>query len=317
MSVAIVRHSAAALLAVAVLAAPAHARHTDVDRTFDAGRGPIAVEVRVAGRAAPLFLAANRPDRWYLEARQGAKYEIEVKNRTGRRIGFVLAVDGLNAINGVTSANAAHEPMYVLDPYASATIKGWRKDLRNVSRFVFVDERRSYAERTGQANGDLGWIRVTAFHEERPRYGDAIRWRKDGPETEGDDARGGRDEWHAGEAKELERAAPEPQAAAPEAGRRATNGMGEQGAGDLAAPAPAREPLAESNPGTGWGPNQHDRVRTVEFEPQRHPAAQVILRYEYRPALTALGILPWREPRDRTWERERGLYGFAEPPRGW
>jgi hypothetical protein len=89
--------------------------------------------------------------------------------------------------------------------------------------------------------------------------------------------------------------------------------MGVQGRGEIA-PQDSREPLADANPGTGWGPNQRDRVRTVEFEPRAYPAAQVILRYEYRPALTALGILPWRESRDRTWERERGLYGFAQPP---
>jgi hypothetical protein len=274
-----------------------------VDRAWEAGRGPIEVEVRVAGRTAPLFLAADRPDRWYLEAREGAKYEIRVRNRTGQRVGFVLAVDGLNAIDGRLSASASHEPMYVLDPHASSTIKGWRKDLKNVSRFVFVDERRSYAERTGQGNGDLGWIRVTAFHEVRPAYGGAIRWRESG---EGEDVPG------AGDARELQKDAPQA-APAPEAGRRATNGMGVQGRDEIA-PQAERAPLADSNPGTGWGPDQRDRVRTVEFEPRTYPAAQVILRYEYRPTLTALGILPWREPRDRTWERERGLYGFAQPP---
>lgn len=303
MSVATVRHTAAALLAVTLFAAPAMARTTVVDRAYEAGRGPIEVEVKVAGRSAPLFLASNRPDRWYLEAREGAKYEIKVRNRTGQRVGFVLAVDGLNAIDGRLSAGVSHEPMYVLDPYASSTIKGWRKDLKNVSRFVFVDERRSYAERTGQGNGDLGWIRVTAFHEQPARHGGDIRWRESGQEEF--DAR---DEWHAGEAKEMEKDAP-----APESGRRSANGMGVQGRDD-SAPQAAPAPMAESNPGTGWGPNQRDRVRTVEFEPRRQAAAQVILRYEYRPTLTALGILPWREPRDRTWERERGLYGFAQPP---
>ena len=305
MSVAHVRHTAAALLAAALVAAPAHARTTVVDRTHEAGRGPIEVEVRVAGRTAPLFMASNRPDRWYLEAREGAKYEIEVTNRSNQRVGFVLAVDGLNAINGLLSRGASHEPMYVLDPHASATIKGWRKDLRNVSRFVFVDEQRSYAERTGQANGDLGWIRVTAFHEEQPLYGGTIRWRESDGHDRGD--AGSRDERHAGQSKEEAGKAAPPSAASPQAERRAT--IGTQGSGDI-----AREPVAESNPGTGWGPNQRDHVRTVEFEPRRHAAAQVILRYEYKRTLTALGILPWRAPRDRTWERENGLYGFAQPP---
>jgi len=57
-------------------------------------------------------------------------------------------------------------------------------------------------------------------------------------------------------------------------------------------------------------------VRTVDFVPRSYAAAQVILRYEYKSTLVALGILPWRNwDRDRTWERENGMYGFAQPPR--
>jgi hypothetical protein len=282
---------AAAALATAFLSVEAQAaRAPRVERDFVADRGPIAVEVRVSGRATPLYMASNRQDRWYLEARQGQKYEIRVRNTSGQRVGFVLAVDGLNAIDGRLSRNASDEPMYVLEPHASSTIKGWRKSLNNVSRFVFVDERRSYAERTGQGNGDLGWIRVTAFHEVEPRrWGIGSRYR---------DGSGAREE-----------------SAPPSTEGKSRGEMGAQGrTGDIA-PAPSA-PMADANPGTGWGPNERDRVRQVEFEPRAWAAAQVILRYEYKPALVALGILPWRGiERDRTWERENGVYGFAQPPR--
>jgi hypothetical protein len=288
-----------AILMLATLLAAADARAARaprVERDFSAQRGPLAVEVKVGGSNTPLFMASNRTDRWYLEARQGARYEIRVRNTSDRRVGFVLAVDGLNAINGLISRNASHEPMYVLDPHASATIKGWRKDLHNVSRFVFVDERRSYAERTGQGNGDLGWIRVTAF-DEVERY-HAHNWGSI------------RSQYRDGGTP--------PPSAAPVPESRAARGAGEGSAqgsvGDLKAER-HDEPLADSNPGTGWGPNQRDRVREVDFEARPHATAQVILRYEYKPALLALGILPWRAPVDRTWERERGLYGFAQPPR--
>ena len=295
------------LVAAALLAAPAHAsRAPRVERDFAAQRGPLAVEVKVGGSNTPLYMAANRPDRWYLEARTGARYEIRVRNTTGERVGFVLAVDGLNAINGLISRNSANEPMYVLDPYESATIKGWRKDLDNVSRFVFVDEQRSYAERTGQGNGDLGWIRVTAFNEVQ-HYGGST-WgsvkdqyrRGDGPT-----------------AREVSPPSAAPEAAPQAARERVSNGMSKDAAGDRDLRSERSDgPVAEeSNPGTGWGPNQRDRVRTVDFEPRPYAAAQVILRYEYRRALLSLGILPWSPPRDRTWERERGLYGFAQPPR--
>jgi hypothetical protein len=157
---------------------------------------------------------------------------------------------------------------------------------------VFVDEERSYAERTGQGNADLGWIRVTAFHE--VWYG----WNNVRPEPRrGRDADGPR-------AQAKEEAAPPSAAPAPESRRKDQNGMGVQGSPD---------PVADANPGTGWGPKERDRVRQVEFQPRAYASAQVILRYEYRPALIALGILPWH--RDRTWERDQGWYGFAQPPR--
>jgi hypothetical protein len=290
-----------ALLVLALLtgsAAVAQAGHLpQVGRDFAAEKGPIAVEVKVSGRATPLYLPSDRPDRWYLEARKGQKYEIRVRNTTGERVGFVLAVDGLNAIDGRLSQNAASEPMYVLEPHADATIKGWRRSMDQVARFVFVDEPRSYAERTGQGNGDLGWIRVTAFHEvwTGQRTWGSIR----APYRDGDDSR----------ARAEEKQSPPPSAApAPEARRQQANGQDIQGES-------SREPVADANPGTGWGPNQRDRVRTVDFTPRSHAAAQVILRYEYKPALVAMGILPWRPAADRTWEREHGLYGFAQPPR--
>jgi hypothetical protein len=74
-------------------------------------------------------------------------------------------------------------------------------------------------------------------------------------------------------------------------------------------------PAAPSYPGTGWGPRADDPVRVVSFDPEAAPSERVTLRYEYAPALRALGILPrpwWT--RDRLRERERGQEGFARPP---
>jgi len=54
----------------------------------------------------------------------------------------------------------------------------------------------------------------------------------------------------------------------------------------------------------------------VSFDPESEPSGRATLRYEYRPALIALGVLPpYVVPRDRLWQRERGEPGFAQPPR--
>ena len=57
---------------------------------------------------------------------------------------------------------------------------------------------------------------------------------------------------------------------------------------------------------------------TLEVEDEMYGAKWprgITLRYEYRPSLVALGVLPRRVPsRDRLWEREHAEPGFAQPP---
>jgi hypothetical protein len=268
-----------------------------VTRTTEVNEGPLAVSVKVGGAWTPLYQAARRGDRWYLEARENAKYEVRVRNTTGRRVGFLIAVDGLNAINGLRTSLNPSEPMYVLEPYGTATVKGWRKNMNNVSRFVFVDEQRSYAERTDQGNGDLGWIRVHAFREKE----EAISWRDD-VRMRGQYERDG---YGSGapsvESAPKRRAVPVPGAAS-DAAPPSTEGL-------------LGERKDEASPGTGWGRNERDQARWVDFEPERWAAATITLRYEYKSALVSLGILPYRDwNAGRLWERENGVYGFAQPP---
>ncbi len=188
--------------------------------------------------------------------------------------------------------------MYVLGPWETAVIRGWRTSLDEVRRFVFVDEQRSYAERTGQANGDMGWIRVMSFHENRPiAWNRKVQLYRDSPEGQ----------------RRLDEPAPVPapsteneQDGRPMAKREALGG--EAGAKDQLAPG-----APESFPGTGWGERRDDPVRRVEFHPMRYAADQLVLRYEYESGLQALGIFP-----DRRWrlrDREQGQMGFAQPPR--
>jgi hypothetical protein len=273
---------AAGLMAL-LAASPASARvqYLPVESARSIAQGPLEVSVRVAGSTATLFQPADRSDRWYLQARKGGNYEVRVRNTTGERLAFVIAVDGINAINGKKSHLGSDEPMYVLDPWQTTTVKGWRKDLGNVSKFVFVDEERSYAARTDQANGDLGWIRVAAFNEFRP-----VAWGRD-----------------LGQYRDETRAAPQAKDAAPRR-EMSKNGVETE----------SQPPAAAPSPGTGWGGNQKDRVHEVQFTPERFACTQVILRYEYERGLVALGILPWRAPNDRLWEREHGTLGFAQPP---
>ncbi len=300
-------------LGLALAIAPAAFASTSWERTAD-GR-LVDVEVLVDGSAAPLYAKSGSWDRRYFQAFRGRNYSLAVTNNSGQRAGVLISVDGLNVVNGERSSLAGTEPMYVLGPYERAVIRGWRTSLEDVRRFVFVDEQRSYAERTGQASGDMGWIRVLSFREQRPQV-------RIEPRERGDD-----DEWQpfgSREEKEGRDAARAPNAQGGDS-RTGSEGQGKQRA-DTDGPASKGEmskrsadsfhgqSAPESNPGTGWGDRSADPVQRTVFLAAHSATDHIILRYEYEPGLRALGIHPRR---NRTRDRDRGelSWGFARPPR--
>ena len=260
---------------------------------------PVGVSIEVDGRRVPLYASPDGSTRWYLEAREGSSYAVVLSNRTAERLGVVLTVDGLNAISGERDSNR----MYVLGPWEQSTIRGWRTSLADVRRFTFVDERASYAARSGKANSKMGWIQAVVYRERRRyvrRHPDPLPWSEEWRSDDRDRA------GEAGPVPEVPpTTAPPPAADAPAAKSESPRELSRA------------YPGGRSYPGTGWGPRADDPVVVVSFDPQPAPAERVTLRYEYRSGLVALGILPrpwW--PRDRLWQRERGDGGFAKAP-GW
>lgn len=273
------------------------------------------VQIKVDGEAAPLFWAPNRNDRHYLQAFAGRNYSLVLKNNTGNRVAVLLAVDGLNAVNGEITRLQSHEPMYVLGPWEQATIRGWRTSLSEIRRFVFVDEKRSYAERTGQANSDMGWIRVLSFREQQlwGNYKGRTDWGrvKSGYRDSGPSAAvpAPSEAPQARSQESLDEVAPPPAASKSDGRKQA---MAPDAQGNLARGEQERD---GSFPGTGWGERRTDRVRQVQFTPERVATDKLVFRYEYASGLRALGIFPERyRERDRLHERDGDL-GFAKPPR--
>jgi hypothetical protein len=292
-----IRPAATAALTLALLAGLSAVSAADLDANGARTTRPhlvvdgnlIDVQVKVEGKSAPLYFRPGSWDRHYFEALKGRNYSVVIRNNSGRRVGVLLAVDGLNVVNGERTSLSRHEPMYVLDAYESAEIRGWRTSLDEVRRFVFVNEERSYAERTGQANGDLGWIRVLSFREVEP-----LGWfrGKETRERDLDDQRAGSDE--------------APGARNEAKARRDAVGESEMRAEGAMPMAP------EANPGTGWGSRSNDRVERTEFRAAAQATDHLVLRYEYESGLRALGIHPQGS---RLWDREQGQLGFAKPPR--
>jgi hypothetical protein len=132
---------------------------------------PPQVDVEIVaddGRVFARYDLADRSQRGklraYLEAEKGRNYGIRVHNRSGGRIGLVIAVDGRNIISGEKSYLRGSEPMYVLGAYGQATYEGWRTSDTRVHRFFFTDVQSSYAEAWGDRSA-MGVIAVAAFQE--------------------------------------------------------------------------------------------------------------------------------------------------------
>lgn len=100
--------------------------------------------------------------RGWVAGTPGHRYAVRLTNTTGERVLVVLSVDGVNAVSGQTAAPS--QAGYVLGPWESAEIGGWRKSLDDIAQFVFTDLPDSYAARTGRPD-NVGVVGIAVFRE--------------------------------------------------------------------------------------------------------------------------------------------------------
>lgn len=224
---------------------------------------------------------AHRGERW-IAGVPGHRYAVRLTNTSDRRVLVVLSIDGVNAVTGQTASPS--QAGYVLDPWQSTEVAGWRKSMDDVAQFVFTDLPDSYAARTGRPL-DVGVIGIAVFDE-----------RTYAPPS------------------------PPPPVAMAGAARRAGGMAREQSA---AAPASAARgaamPHTEQRMGTGHGQREWAPTMRTTFERASTRPAQVSqLRYDDTDTLVARGVLPrWEQP----WRGERTPRAFpngfvADPPGG-
>ena len=159
------KHTAIPVMVSLLAVLPAMARTDEVRQS--------AVEVRVIsdqGTEYPRYRAHPACERrageyYYMEAVSGGKYSIRVTNRTNRRVGVVIAVDGRNIISGQKSYLKNSERMYIVEPYATGIFEGWRTGMDRTNRFYFTGQSDSYAEKVFADASAMGTIAVAAFQE--------------------------------------------------------------------------------------------------------------------------------------------------------
>ncbi len=239
---------------------------------------------RANGTALPVYA---RDGRNYIVGTPGHEYAVRIRNCTGGRVLVATSVDGVNVISGETASPS--QTGYVLDPWGSVEISGWRKSMDRTAAFYFTDLGDSYAARTGRPM-NVGVIGVAVFQERVP----PVVWR------------GRSDRLSAAQSPESAAAdgrndplpAPARREAAPESRAPASAGLSRERADVAQAQSPANDSLEAERKslgklGTGHGRSETSIVTTTAFErATESPAETVALQYDRRENLIAMGVLP-------------------------
>ena len=239
------------------------------------------LEILVNGRPLAEYYARGRT---YVEALQGAEYELRVRNPTPNRVAVALSVDGLNTIDA-RHTSAWNSSKWVIDPYQTITISGWQMSTERARRFYFTNERDSYGAKLGQT-ANLGVIAAVVFRERsrqvlinppRPVY------RDDREKSRGEEPSAGSSSAQSGDSVRKNKGA--------------------------VVRVPDDEYAA-----TGIGRSVRNDVRWVDMELEYQPAAEVTIRYEYYSALLKLGIVPRPYSEPYPLRRREDSRGFSPEP---
>ena len=279
------RRSLLALAAAAALSActspPAGAVGSLVDlQVVDRARGDVLPSYRHRGAS-------------YVAGRPGDRYAVRLTNRSGARVLVVLSVDGVNAISGETAATG--QTGYVLAPWESAEITGWRKSTSEAAAFYFTALPDSYAARTDRPD-NVGVIGAAVFRERVVEVARPVERPPAIARSRADD--------RAGEPEQSARRGP---------------------ADSATAAAPAMVPSAkareerdssmarqEKKLGTGHGEREYSPITHTAFErASSQPADVVQLRYDSHANRVAGGVIPRPRPLPRVPEP---FPGFAPDP---
>src|ERR1044072_6266001 len=130
-----------------------------IQRTTRPERG-FELDVTVDGQPLSEYYSRGRT---YVEAIQGAEYELRLRNNSADRVAVALSVDGLNTIDA-RHTSAWNASKWVIEPYQTIMISGWQMSSERARRFYFTNEQDSYGAKLGQT-ANLGVIAAVFFRE--------------------------------------------------------------------------------------------------------------------------------------------------------
>jgi hypothetical protein len=246
-----------------------------------AGQDGFELEILVNSNPAPEY---SHNGKNYIEAIKDREYSIRLRNPFNRRVAVALAVDGLNTIDA-RHTTALNAKKWILGPYETILIEGWQVNQKEAKRFFFTSEEKSYGKWLGH-DQDLGGISAVFYKEKicvEPHPTLSLDMHKS--RAAGNVKEGGTTPMKSNEAADRSSMA----------------------SNEAAVPAPKKEEYAA----TGMGQRSDHPIQWVSMELEPTPAATISLRYEFRPVLVKMGILPAPFSRDPFYRREQAQ-GFKD-----
>ena len=99
----------------------------------------------------------------WIEGREGNNYTIDIRNNTPTRALFIVSVDGLDVLAGQPAG--PNSQGYVVNPYDTVIIPGWRLNDQQAAEFFFSRSRDSYVNAIGGSTSNTGVIGAMVFAE--------------------------------------------------------------------------------------------------------------------------------------------------------
>jgi hypothetical protein len=128
-----------------------------------------AITVQVLDESGSPLQSERFGSRDYVVGADGQRYTIQIENHTGNRFEAVATVDGLDVVDG--KDGSLNKRGYLIDPWSSLNIDGFRRSQAEVAAFRFGTVKDSYAARKGN-DRNVGVIGIAFFHER----GSALPW---------------------------------------------------------------------------------------------------------------------------------------------
>jgi hypothetical protein len=275
-------------LVMILTCSPVFSRHT---QNFNAG--PLQIEVTDAQQTQ--LPSYHHQGKFYILGRHHQRYMIKVTNTTSQRYEVVLTVDGRDVING--QPGAYRHRGYVIDPYETIDVEGFRRSSTEVATFRFTTPGDSYASRMGSRQ-NIGVIGAAVFAERsrirvpHRRFKPSARLRKSSGALSGQY-----------DAEDV----------APSRG----GGLG-SASHSMSAKKSSRRRSHQSEIGTQYGERRHSATQETTFvRTSSHPFARLMITYDSERGLRRRGVIyhtPAPPSSPRPFPEESS---YATPPPGY